>query len=63
MKNLNKVKLSDLTSESSKVNVDEMKKITGGLILQDGCQTGICSQKLNTEFCSGGAVCTSGIAG
>lgn len=29
----------------------------------DGCYTGICSQKINTKYCEGGAVCTSGIAG
>lgn len=63
MKKLEKVKLADLTSQSSKVNVEEMKKITGGMSLYDGCVSGICSQKVNTLYCEGGAVCTSGIAG
>lgn len=63
MKKLSKIKLADLTSETSKVKVEEMKKITGGVDLRDGCVRGVCSQKVNTLYCEGGAVCTSGIAG
>ena len=67
MKKLQKIKLEDLTNESTKVEVDEMQKIVGGFnsqfLLADGCQSGICSVKINTSYCDGGAVCTSGIAG
>lgn len=66
MKELQKIKLEDLTNEFSKFNVDEMQKLVGGKNdndLADGCYSGICSQKINTDYCKGGAVCTSGIAG
>ena len=53
---------------------EDLSKIVGGATLQsfkiseveslvDGCQAGICSQRINTSYCDGGAVCTSGIAG
>lgn len=67
MRKLNKIKLHDLVDQASEINVEEMQKITGGDNTQDmsedGCYSGICSQKINTSYCDGGAVCTSGIAG
>lgn len=65
MKKLQKIKLEDLTNESTKIKVDEMQKIVGGANaeLLNGCDSGICSVKINTSYCDGGAVCTSGIAG
>lgn len=65
MKKLQKMKLSDLTNESTEIKVSEMQKIVGGVgvSLLDGCRSGICSQRVNTEYCDGGAVCTNGIAG
>lgn len=65
MKTLKKIRLNELTNQVSKVEVDKMKKITGGtnMEMEDGCYSGICSQKINTTYCEGGAVCTSGIAG
>jgi hypothetical protein len=53
---------------------EDLSKIVGGktggmaimsavsIMLADGCQTGICSIKINPSYCDGGAVCTSGIA-
>ncbi len=63
-KKLEKIKLEDLTDDSINVEVDQMQKIVGGFDseLQDGCSTGICTYRINTIYCQGGAVCTSGIA-
>lgn len=60
---LMKIKLKDLCNEELQVN--EMLQLKGGAesVVADGCYTGICSQKVNPEYCDGGAVCTSGIAG
>lgn len=57
----NSIKLKDLVMTS--LNENELSNIKGGIdvIQQDGCQTGICSEKINPDYCSGGAVCTSGI--
>lgn len=69
MKKSKKIKLNELVDQTSKINVEEMRRVTGGAAinqdqeLADGCQSGICSQKINTSYCDGGAVCTSGIAG
>lgn len=65
MKKLTKIRLNDLTNQMPKVEVEKMKKITAGVNAEliDGCVSGICSQKINTSYCEGGAVCTSGIAG
>lgn len=61
-----KIKLSELKGRMPKVEVDKMKKITGGgvekVVLEDGCHHGICSIKINPDYCEGGAICTSGIA-
>jgi len=54
-------KFSDLVKDELKI--EELSKLKGGLQLADGCQTGICSKRINPEYCEGGAVCTSGIAG
>lgn len=52
------------------INESELVKIVGGkfldkqsVVLNDGCVSGICSVKINPEYCAGAAVCTSGIAG
>jgi hypothetical protein len=63
MKRIEKIKINDIIDNEKKIDVEQMKKITGGLLLEDGCVTGICSQQINTMYCAGGAVCTSGIAG
>lgn len=41
----------------------EFMKAASPIMLQDGCVSGICSKRINTDYCDGGAVCTSGIAG
>jgi natural product precursor len=61
MKDFKKIKLKELVEKPVEINVDEMKKIVGGVNLEDGCQTGICTHAINTIYCQGGAVCTSGI--
>ena len=59
----NEPKFSDI-SPDVRVKVEELYKlISGQRRLYDGCESGICSVKINPEFCKGGAVCTSGIAG
>ncbi|MBR5076178.1 MAG: hypothetical protein IKX28_04090 [Bacteroidales bacterium] len=42
---------------------NELAKVSSQVMLQDGCVSGICSKRINTDYCDGGAVCTSGIAG
>jgi hypothetical protein len=62
-KELKNLKLTDLVKES-KLDPEALSKLKGGveIMLLDGCKTGICSIKINPDYCSGGAVCTSGIA-
>jgi hypothetical protein len=54
-------KFSELVNDVLKV--EDLSKVKGGVYQDDGCQTGICSKKINTSYCDGGAICTSGIAG
>lgn len=65
MSKLKKIKLSELVNEP--MNPQELLEVKGGIdpkaLLRDGCYSGICSQRVNTNYCDGGAVCTSGIAG
>lgn len=53
----------DISPSPRQLKIDELSKIITTLQLTDGCKTGICSKKINVDFCSGGAICTSGIAG
>lgn len=64
MSDLKKIKLTDLV-RSEKIDTQALAKIKGGysVMLLDGCYSGICSKKVNPEYCTGGAVCTCGIAG
>ncbi len=54
-------KFSDLVKDELKI--EDLSKLKGGIKMDDGCQTGICSKRINPDYCKGGAVCTSGIAG
>lgn len=58
---MGKVKFTDLVNEE--LQIEDLSKVKGGVCLYDGCQSGICSEKINPEYCQGGAVCTSGIKG
>lgn len=52
---------ADLT-EQIQVKLDEISKLVAARrIVFDGCDHGICTTKINPEYCKGGAVCTSGI--
>lgn len=64
MKEKDAVKLNELVQEEV-IDSNELVNVTGGKESEaaDGCVSGICSQKINTSYCEGGAVCTSGIAG
>lgn len=64
MNELKKIKLTDLV-RNEKIDTQALAKIKGGysVMLLDGCYSGICSKKVNPEYCTGGAVCTCGIAG
>jgi len=52
-------KFSELVKDV--IKIEDLSKVKGGSAPPDGCQTGICSTKINTSYCDGGAVCTSGI--
>ena len=54
-------KFAELVNDS--IKIEELSNVKGGVysIPPDWCNTGHCSQKLNTAYCDGGAVCTSGI--
>lgn len=58
------IKLIDFIPDEH-VDASALSKVLGGaeIMLLDGCYSGICSQRVNTSYCSGGAVCTRGIAG
>lgn len=64
MKNFKELRLTDLIT-NEKVTAKELSLIKGGMNaeLMDGCYSGICSVRINTDYCQGGAVCTHGIAG
>lgn len=66
MKKLESLKISQLVKDEI-INADELSHVKAGdnfdIMLLDGCYTGICSIQINTSYCDGGAVCTSGIAG
>lgn len=65
MKKLESLKISQLLQDEI-MNADELSQVKAGdnsdIMLMDGCYTGICSIRINTSYCDGGAVCTSGIA-
>lgn len=65
MSKLENLKLKNLVNKP--IDVAGLSKIRGGndgdMMPLDGCRSGICSQRINTSFCDGGAVCTCGIAG
>lgn len=63
MKKLTKIKLNDI-SDKQTISVDKLSKITGGFDLEDGCGSGVCenNRDYGTKYCSGGAVCTSGVS-
>lgn len=60
---LTKIKLNDL-SDKQAFDVNKLSKITGGFDLDDGCGSGVCenNRDYGTRYCSGGAVCTSGVS-
>lgn len=63
---MKRIKFSDLLP-NVKVDSKALSDVKGGgdydVMPLDGCYTGICSVKINPEYCAGGAVCTSGIRG
>lgn len=64
MENLKTIKLSDII-KNEELDSKSLSEVKGGAdaMLLDGCYSGICSIQINPEYCAGGAVCTSGIAG
>lgn len=59
-----KLKLSELKSQLVKVEVNKMKKITGGGIEKGrifACYLGSCTTSI-TDSCEGCAVCTDGLS-
>ena len=59
----NEPKFSDI-SPDVRIKVEELYRlISGQRPLTYGCDSGICSVKINPEYCEGSAVCKSGIAG
>ncbi len=56
-------KFSDISSDV-RVKVEELYMLVSGQRkLRDGCGCGVCSTKIVSSYCDGGAVCTSGIGG
>lgn len=62
MKELKRIKLKDVCDKQT-LNVDGLSKIIGGVDLDDGCGSSVCNDNRDygTKYCSGGAVCTSGV--
>jgi hypothetical protein len=56
---------ADLSPNASEVQkkLAELSTLLTAQGLSYGCDTGICSKKINPDYCKGSAICKSGIAG
>lgn len=62
MKNIKKINLAEV-SDKQALSMDQLSKIIGESV-NDACKSGVCNggvKEANTQGCSGGAVCTSGV--
>ncbi|MDE6820012.1 hypothetical protein [Bacteroides acidifaciens] len=62
MKNVKKINLAEV-SDKQTLSMDLLSKIIGGGV-DDACKENVCATNLdaNTKYCTGGAVCTSGVS-